>query len=112
MAVVLALILASILTSILAKRIATAVADVITPAQNGFLPGRFICDNTLTVNLLQAILEERDEDAALLFLDQEKAFDRVAWSTINMAIEAIGFGPNIRRWVHVRGPMKGAVTYG
>ena len=60
--------------------------------QTGFVPGRFIVENSQFMKLLQATLDEKDEPGLLLFLDMEKAFDRVSWEFLLQALEAMGFG--------------------
>ena len=36
-----------------------------------------------------------------LFLDMEKAFDRVSYSFLNDGLESLGFGPRFRRAVNM-----------
>ena len=89
-----------ILTAALAARISTALTNTITPHQTGFMRKRLISSNIHTLNLLQAIQKDRlDEEAAFIALDQEKAFDRASWKTLHTAFEAIGFGPNLCKWI-------------
>ena len=47
-------------------------------AQLGFVPGRRITEATHLLKLVQAIMDERDEEAILVAADWEKAFDRVS----------------------------------
>ena len=64
------------------------------------MTGRFIANNTQTTHLLQAIQEEdENEYTAFVGLDQEKAFDRVSWRTLNETFTHLGFGPNLCRWI-------------
>ena len=42
---------------------------------------------------MQAYLDEEDRPGALVFLDTEKAFDRVSWEFMHKALESLGFGP-------------------
>ena len=83
-----------ILTSVMARRIGDALEHIIPPNQAGFMKGRFICGNSQTAMLLDMLIEGRGEDAqaAVVLLDQEKAFDRVAWPTLSKVVEAVGFG--------------------
>lgn len=65
-------------TSILSHRLVQALEMVISDHQTAFLPGRLIGDN---VKLVQCVIEKyknSEEEAGILFLDQEKAYDRVS----------------------------------
>ena len=65
----------------------------------GFVPGRFIVENPHLLRLIQAKIEEDHTNfpkvgGALIFLDMEKAFDRVSWSFLRRSLGALGFGPD------------------
>ena len=81
-----------IFTKILTNRLKAVITQLIDPMQTGFVPGRFILENSQFMKLLQATLDEKDEPGVLLFLDMEKAFDRVSWEFLLQALEAMGFG--------------------
>ena len=81
-----------IFTKILTARLKTVVTQLIDPMQTGFVPGRFIAENSQFMRLLQAILDERDDPGLFLFLDMEKAFDRVSWTYLLKALETMGLG--------------------
>lgn len=85
-------------TSILMKRLLVALSPVIGPHQTAFLPGRLIDDN---VRMVQATIEayrvanplretSRLEPCNLLFIDQEKAYDRVSHEYMWKALAHIG----------------------
>ena len=80
-----------IFTRLLTRRMNEAVVQFVSPEQNGFVPGGFIGENTMLLRLIQAYVEDEDSDAAFLFLDMEKAFDRCSWEYLHEALDAIGF---------------------
>ena len=90
-----------ILTKILAYRVAAVLDEIVSDPQLGFVPGRVITEASHLTKLVQAYLEERDEPGLLVALDWEKAFDSVSWDYLHASVEALGFGPNIRRWYHI-----------
>ena len=45
----------------------------------------------MLLQLLQAYAEEEDLEALMIFLDMEKAFDRVSWEYLIEAIKTLGF---------------------
>jgi len=89
------------LTRILAKRIEKGVRRFVSVEQNGFVPGRQITDNTWLCKLLQAYLDEEDEPGMFLFLDLEKAFDRVSHQYLLQAVEAAGLPEGYTKWIEL-----------
>ena len=95
-----------ILAKIHGHRTKQVVDDIISAAQNGFVPRRLITDCTHMTLLLQSWLNEEAADpekdesngGIFLFQDFEKAFDRVSWKYLNKAVAALGFGENYQRW--------------
>ena len=63
--------------------------------------GRVITESTHLTKLIQAYLDEADEDGLMIALDWEKAFDSISWDYLHKAIDALGFGPDIKRWYHI-----------
>ena len=80
-----------ILMRILAQRMNTAVLQFVSSCQSGFVPGAFIAENLQLLKLIQAYIDEEDEEAIFVFLDMEKAFDRCSWEFMIEALTAIGF---------------------
>ena len=65
-----------IITKTLVRRMTNAVKQFVSREQNGFVPGGFLPENIMLLKLIQAYLEDKDEDGMMIFLDMEKAFDR------------------------------------
>ena len=88
-------------TKVLANRLKEVVHQFVSEAQKGFVPDVFIAECSMTLNLIEAWINEEPEDreGLFLFLDMEKAFDRVSYKYLNDAMEALAFGPNFRRAV-------------
>ena len=69
-----------IITKILAERLKKVLPSIIHSDQKGFVQGRNIHEAN---RLLQDIISYTDHNQiniAIIFLDYEKAFDRVEWS--------------------------------
>ena len=88
-----------ILTRLLTQRMNEAVKQFVSPQQNGFVPGGFIAENTMLLKLIQAYVEDEDEEAFFLFLDMEKAFDRCSWDYLERALHEVGFEQNFIDYV-------------
>ena len=68
-----------VLTRILARRMLRIITQCISDNQIGFMPRTFLAESTMLVKLIQAHLDTIDEGGLLVFLDLEKACDRVSW---------------------------------
>ena len=79
-----------ILARVLTNRLQLVISDLIGPEQNYSLKGRSIQDK---LHLVRQILEgkENDTEAALINLDQSKAFDRVDYRFLATVLETAGF---------------------
>ena len=53
----------------------------------------------MLVKLVQAYTEQEDEEAHMIFLDLEKAFDRVSWSYLKKSAQDLGFTPSLMSWI-------------
>ena len=66
-----------------ANRLGPILADLIGEHQRGFIPGRDGRENVITAQLIIDLVNAKNEEGAVVFLDQEKAFDMVSFKTIN-----------------------------
>ena len=87
-----------ILARVLANRLQLVISDLIGPEQTYAVKGRSIQDN---LHLICEVLEEIENgtEAALISLDQFKAFDRVDHRFMVTVLETAGFEPEFRRWI-------------
>ena len=87
-----------ILARVLANRLQLVISDLIGPEQTFAVKGRSIQDN---LHLIRKVLEgiKDDTEAALISLDQSKAFDRVDHRFLASVLETAGFKPEFRRWI-------------
>ena len=86
-----------ILAWVLANRLQLVISDLIGPEQTFAVKGRSILDN---LHLIREVLEGIDDtEAALISLDQSKAFDRVDHRFLATVLETARFQPEFRRWI-------------
>ena len=85
-----------ILARILANRLQLVISDVIGPEQTYAVKGRSIQDN---LHLIREFLKgiKDSTEAALISLDQSKAFDRVDHRFLASVLETAGFQPGFCR---------------
>jgi len=82
-----------ILSHLITRRLAPGMAGIIHPDQTGFVPGRHIAKTALNVRTILEYANRSAEDttAALLMLDQQKAYDRVHHGYIEGYLQAFQF---------------------
>ena len=85
-----------IFTKILAKRLGIIASRLVSPSQYGFIPNRHIWDNINTVN---NIIMSHQPKGSLVFLDQEKAYDRVDWNFLINTLKTVGFPTSFLNWL-------------
>ena len=89
-----------ILTRALAKRMASQITKLIAENQK-CLPGRKISTNLHILQDLIDYINVNNFVAILLFLDNEKAFDRISHSFMIKTLRHFGFGENFIDWVKI-----------
>ena len=63
------------------------------------VPGRHIENNIHIIQNLIDLINKTDGEIALIFLDQEKAFDRMSHNFIFKTLQKFGFGDVFINWV-------------
>ena len=87
-----------ILTKALANRLKYIFPSIIHYSQTAVY-GRKIDQTIHTIRDLIEIANKEDEQAAFIFLDQEKAFDRVNHDFLYKTMRAFGIGDEFIHWV-------------
>ena len=82
-----------ILAKICSKRPSKVLATIVNSDQTCAVPGRTILTNGLLLRDLIELSDERGIPAALVCLDQLKAFDRVSWDFLFKTLLHFGFHP-------------------
>lgn len=80
-----------ILTKVWASRLGPIVAKTIGRHQTGFIPGRDIRENVLLVQTMLDRLKQTCQQQGILFLDLEKAYDRISQRAIYLVAKKFGF---------------------
>src|SRR5262245_7694035 len=86
-----------IFSRILATRLATVLPRLLNPDQAGFVKGRSASDAAMTIKTVLAHAAEAQIDGALVFLDQEKAYDRVSHDYLLAVLQEFGFPTALAR---------------
>ena len=84
---------AKIFSKLLANRLAPILPRLIHPSQAGFIRGRQAPDIAQHIRTVLSHAHDHPTDGILLFLDQEKAYDRLSHPYLNAALAAFGFPP-------------------
>ncbi len=97
-----------LLSKTLAVRLASVAPCIVHKAQAGFVPGRRIHNHTQLARMMMLWAEENDADGAIVALDQEKAYDRIAHDYLWKVLARFGFPVTFIRLV--QSLYKNAVT--
>ncbi|OJT08964.1 Transposon TX1 uncharacterized 149 kDa protein [Trametes pubescens] len=79
-----------ILSKVLAIRLAEVAPEIVHPAQAGFVPGRRLRNHTQLAKMMITWAEAREVNGAIIALDQEKAYDKIAHDYLWRVLEAFG----------------------
>jgi hypothetical protein len=68
-----------IISKLLAERLKNVLTKLIHPNQKGFVKGRNISEINRMIQDIIQYADEENEVSIIVFLDQQKTFDRVEW---------------------------------
>ena len=90
-----------ILAKILLNRMKTVANQIVNANQTCSVKGRDIRDGALTVINLISHISKQNEEAAILSVDHQTAFDVVEREFIFATLKKFGFGENFVKWIQV-----------
>jgi exonuclease III len=83
-------------SKVMAERLDPVLQTLIHPDQSGFIRTRQITDNLNLTRLVQSYYKRNKLKGCIVFLDQQKAFDRVHWRYRDLVLEHCNFGDRFR----------------
>ena len=90
-----------ICTKVLANRLKKVLSVILSEDQTCGVPGRSIYENLFLLRDTLDYIDHKQVSAALISLDQEKAFDRVNHGFLQRVLSRFNFGPSFRQWVNI-----------
>jgi exonuclease III len=87
-------------SSCIAERIKSSLDSIIHETQKGFIPGRFVGENTRLIFDIMHETEKQNIPGLLMMVDFEKAFDSVSWAFIQKTLKLFNFGESLIKWVN------------
>ena len=85
-----------LIAAVVNRRLQPTLQQLVHPDQKGFVPGRNIVEHLALQRFVRQHCDRTRTNAAILFLDQRKAFDRVHWQWRDKMLTHCNFGPGIR----------------
>ena len=79
-----------LLTKVLAIQLASVAPGIIHPSQVGFVPGWKLRNHTQLAHMVMHWAEANEVNGAIVALDQEKAYDKVAHDYLWHVLEKFG----------------------
>ena len=89
------------LTKALAVHLQDIMQDTIDNDQNAFIKHRLIGNNVMDLYSVISAAEENNEEAILILLDIEKAFDTINWTFIIQVLESLSFPESFLKWIKI-----------
>ena len=83
-----------IIAKVMASRTGRVLTRIIHPDQTGFVPGRRISHNILTMQWLTELSKQLNRPLVTLFCDVAKAYDTADRAFIRMVLETLNFPPS------------------
>lgn len=88
-----------LISKVLATRLQRFLNRLINPFQAAFIKGRNLLDNFFTAHILTHHLHLSKQQAALLKIDFDRAFDHISWHFLFDLLRARGFGERWITWI-------------
>jgi hypothetical protein len=80
----------------LAERLKNVLTKLIHPDQKGFVKGRNISEENRMMQDIIQYADDENEEGIIVFLDQQKTFDRVEWGWIDFVLKTFNVGDGFK----------------
>jgi hypothetical protein len=90
-----------ICTKALALRTNVVLNSILTTTQTGYIPGKQITDNCRLIEEIIELSNSENQEAYLITLDAQKAFDSVDHEYLHKILKCYGFPVEYIRWVKI-----------
>ena len=90
-----------VLAKALSVRLSKVLANIVSEDQTCGVPGRTILNNVFILRDLVVICKQKNIPAAIISIDQMKAFDRVNWSFMYKTLRTFGFKDTFIQWIQL-----------
>ncbi|KAJ1167540.1 hypothetical protein NDU88_007931 [Pleurodeles waltl] len=90
-----------ILAKTMVNRLKSAMGELVHPDQTCGVPGRRVADSLALIRDTIQYITDRNIHAALVCLDQEKAFDRVSHEFMERVLQGFGLGERFCNYVRI-----------
>ena len=80
-------------------RLGKGLANIVSDDQTCGVPGRTILNKVFILRDLVVICKQKNIPAAIISMDQMKAFDRVNWFFMYKTLRAFGFKDTFLQWI-------------
>lgn len=84
---------------IYASRIKKVLPSIINEDQKAYIEGRQITESVRLTQDVIDIYDKENQPGAIIFLDQQKAYDRIEWGYLEICLKKFGFGPKFTKWI-------------
>jgi hypothetical protein len=90
-----------IISKLITKRLRIILPNLINEDQTCGVQGRNIQDNLMILRDVIDYVNLHNKEAAIVSIDQEKAFDRIEWKYMFAMMQKMGIPEFVRRWIEI-----------
>ena len=90
-----------IISKVLTKRLRKLMPNLINEDQTCGVNGRSIQDNLMVLRYVIDYATLYNKEAAIISIDQEKAFDRIEWCYLFSIMKKMGVPPGLIQWITI-----------
>ena len=80
----------------MAERLKNVITKLIHPDQKGFVKGGNISEENRMMQDIIQYADDENEEGIIVFLDQQKTFDRVEWGWIDFVLKTFNVGDGFK----------------